>query len=473
MNRADTITISLVLTCHRDYLGYVKDSIASIVRQDHLTKKILVLDGVVTSELTDLNLHSWEIIEVKTANPNLNRNIALDSINSDFVVFFDADNVMSSDYIKNLLRLLNLNDKYITGLAYPNVQYCDENLSPTRLVVPALDGQDIIDPLYIDTSSCWNVNALKIVGGFDFTLNCLDDFDLCLRLSRLGWHIKASNLVVYMREHDLPRRSIVDKKTLNEDLWKIRTIGIVALFSGRLDVLDNWFEAMERLVLPANNHLYVLDNSGDDSFGLDLKHRLSQISNEALDGYTYIKHGIPANTGGAYHDAARHAHVANLYSLMYKNISQDLCLTFEEDVIPDDPNALRMLSDELPPGNDIGIVAAIYDSPEVPDHACASANLRFWGEAIPIESLINKITSVGFVGGGFTLYKRSLLKRPMIINYEIDPKGNPGTGEYMVGWDGNLCHHARQQGYRILINGKVKCKHNFRANHTFVDPSER
>ena len=460
-------SISIVVTCHSNYIPFLQECLDSIKNQYRISGKLLVLDGLRKKDISDVDLEDWEVLEVSTSNPNKNRNIALSYIKEDFVVFFDADNVMSTQYFANLHKAITANDKHETGLLFPSIQYCDKNMTPTRRVDPSFDFDEVMEPLYIDASSCWNVQALKAVGGFDENLNCLDDFDLCLRLCHLGWDARSSGDLVYMREHNLGRRSLVSADVFYGDLWKTRSVGIVSLFSGRIDILSSWFDYLEEVDLPPKNHIYVLDNSGDETFGSEIKYRFAKIKNPNFHGYTYIKYGKKADISGPYHKPSRHLHIALLYSKIFCYVKEELCLTFEEDVIPIDTGAIRKLSNSLTPCDEVGIVAAVYESPGYKDHACATKNMAYWGYGIPMDSITNKMIEVGFVGGGFTLYKTPLLKRPMIINYDIHPEGDPVNKEAMTGWDGNVCYYARQRGYKVLLDGSVRCDHIFRAGHIF------
>ena len=57
-------------------------------------EKILVCDNCDPPA----TLHGWKTIRVDAGNPNPARNAGLDATSGEWVVFFDADNLMHSDY---------------------------------------------------------------------------------------------------------------------------------------------------------------------------------------------------------------------------------------------------------------------------------------------------------------------------------------------------------------------------------------
>jgi hypothetical protein len=147
----------------------------------------------------------------------------------------------------------------------------------------------------------------------------------------------------------------------------------------------------------------------------------------------------------------RHQIVAELYEEAARSVLHDKVLFLEDDVIPS-PSAYRSLAtrfDSLP--EDAALLGACYESRARPRHWCASDTQ---GNYLTMDGTSGGLQEVGWVGGGFTLYRTDevLRARPFFAS------GKPG---WVKGWDLNLCERLRRQGNRLFVHTGLQAEHRF------------
>lgn len=139
--------------------------------------------------------------------PMIPRNRGLADVNTEYVVFFDADDLMSPGYLEHAIAILDENPSWVALISdYRN--FSDLGPSPQthfdtcRLlrefaggVMPKvpfeLPGDEarrlLIDENFVITGSMvCRTNVVKRIGGFDTSDLFGEDFDLCWRLSKQG-----------------------------------------------------------------------------------------------------------------------------------------------------------------------------------------------------------------------------------------------------------------------------------------------
>lgn len=452
---AETIRVAVVLVCHEAYLKFLPDAVRSIQRQAvHADEKVLVLDGCEAP--AHLNLEGWEVIKGSWANPNPARNAGMQFTKSPWLIFFDADNVMAADYIKVVKKSISsMKAARNIGFFYPDLQYCDEQLRPTRLLrVPEFDYWHARECTAFDTSSAWRRSALDMISGWDSSSRAWDDFRLVLRLSRLGWRGQPLGHAVFMREHKVGvRRSMVDVAVRKTESFNFYSLTILTLLAGRKNTFEDLVKSLMELEIPAETSLHLVDNSGSTSFNLKLKQAVTLLM-ERYATVTVSRIGKPYKfkKDEPYLTFKRHFHVANLYAKLFQEINTDRLLTLEDDMVPP-VDGLRKLSDELFVNSRIGAVAGTYRSGSHPDHACAAMDEERWYSVPRFEDVPKHPVFANFFGGGFTLYNMNAVRKSLPVLMHQD-------GSYIMGWDGYLCREMRRHGYRLVLHGGVRVQHN-------------
>jgi len=461
-----TDSIGVVVTCHERYLVLLRECLNSIDNQT-LTpcEKTLVLDSCEPPAwLASKNYSHWKILRGDWKHPAPGRNLGWRQSACDWLVFFDADNIMPPDYIEKYSKEIGEG----IGFIYSNILYVDEKLRVNRLKrFPDYDYWELRRENYIDTSSCWNREAIAQADGFPFT-NGLDDKAIALEITRLGWrglHSKGSPVI--MREHDLGRRSVVQahSKTIDAGTnWDIRTHGLLSLLAGRRGTIDYWLDWVNNANLPPKTNLHVIDNSSDPSFTKYVQDRLSnrfleidyQLVNEHFDNKLPPKQLFEQ----------RHKWIASLYSNLFNRATEDMLITFEDDMQPP-LDALIALNSGFYDGCTLGANGALYALPEQPEMACCSACFSNWLGQIPISAILERPTryKVGFIGGGLTMYAGWAIEKTNSRNIDVLINNT-----YKLGWDAWLSKQLIEGGYDITLDGRVFCEHHIhgipRKNNT-------
>lgn len=457
------IPVAVVVTCHDAYLQYLQECIVSIDSQSWAAReKILAFDGCKAPAWLDGR--GWEIIEGAWANPNAARNAGLSKVEGDWVVHFDADNVMPDGYLETMASCaagVGPN----TAVLYTDIQYCDEGLVPDRLrTMPEWSFWGAKPRTLADTSACWRRSAVLEAGGWDEALPCLDDYALQLRLFRAGWRGKHSHApAVIMRFHkeaEDPGRMTAAARAgkVAEARFQVHSLAVVCLLSGRTDFAE-WSKWLLAEDLPPTSALYLVDNSGDVEFAK----QVAEVTEAALAGkFTSVRvwrHGEPykAAEGEDYLVFGKHKHVADLYGMVFPCVREDWLLTVEDDVFPP-AGTVRKLADAFELTPNVGAVAAAYRSPRLPDKVCVSRDKHGWGDMIAWADLdgLPEMVSIGRCGGGCTLWGTWAVQRSLPIRATEGLKGG-----LLFGWDTCLCQGLLAQGHSILLRTDVRCEHRF------------
>jgi len=444
--------LSIVVICHPPYYQYLKSCIDSIDQQSlQPSQKILVLDNF-DKIPEDLNAKTWKIIIGQYGHPNKARNIGLGNSANEWVMFFDADNIMAQHYIKSFQEEIATADQN-TAFIYKNIILIKNNNEFKHPLVKKWDYWGIREGNFIDTSSVWRKSALEAVGGWDTNIQTEDDYNLVLRLSSQGWSGKYISSAPYSMHYSHNGRWAQNYDKMMDSLFNSYSFTIVSLLAGREWVYDEWFNGIMSLEKPENVNLLVMNDSHNKNF----ENMLKMLYN--IKGFKSISiFESPINQQALNTSIDKHKRVANLYNYILANVKTDFILTVEDDVIIP-PNALKDLFSLFRPKhshlNDLsyyGAVAGLYQSPGNPELAVVALNEEKWENMPKYMDMFNKIINVGFVGGGCTLWFNGILQKvlpmqPDIINGEL------------YGWDSDICSKIRKSGYSIALNGNVICNH--------------
>lgn len=445
--------IAVVVTVHKPYLRYLRECLDSIERQwerangpQGLVERVVALDGCTPPRWLRRRA-GWRLVAGQWAQSSLARNAGLWATRAPWIVWFDADNIMPPTYLAAMTTALEQAAPEV-GIVYPDLQWCDERMAPTRLRrMPEHDYWLLRRSNYVDTSAAWRREAVEEAGGWP-VVPVLDDHALALRVTAAGW--EAQHLhgpAVLWRRHegqrsetrwDNPRKGLAA-------LWETRTLAVVTLLAGRRPVLDQWLNWLNAADLPPQTTVYAVDNSGDPQFGADVCAALEGVPARAR----YMVDS--ARLEGAVTGLTRHQHISALYNRVLADACEDLVLTLEDDVLPP-PDAVRILHEHYDLDSAVGAAAATYASPTDPRVACAARDVHLWRHSPPLGE-VGEPEEVGFVGAGCTLYANCALRRVLPRTATII-KGS------ILGWDALVSAAIRAEGFRVLLDGRVRCEHH-------------
>ncbi len=455
---------AVVVTCHEPYLKWLPEALASIDRQrTTASDRIVVFDGCAAPALPG----SWRAVTGEWHHPSKARNAGLATTTSQWIVFWDADNIMMEGYLNAMSDAIARCEPDV-AILYPDMCVTDEHLRPrTYWRARDWDYWEMRAQNYVDTASVWRRDALEMAGGWCETIFGFEDHALALCITELGW--KASHCpeaVIIKREHEEMRywEHHGSDQVLN-DLWKMRSLGIVTLLAGREETFDNWRDFLLEADLPPRTSLYAVDNSGNPSFASRLFQTCRRIADER--GFLHLDMARddgrynPAE-GRPYLDRGRHLHVARLYASALPRVREDLILTLEDDMSPP-LDAVRRLVDVIGfrPWGNVGVAAAAYSLPLDQSKVCAGYGRDGWDPSVTWGDLDDSAIDVGCVGGGCAVWANWAVRRfPIHLRWEDE-----------LGWDAVLSRELLRRGYSVRLHGGVRCAHNLNKRPELVSSS--
>lgn len=425
---------SVVMVTHPGYADRMRDVMASIESQSLPLQKILSTDGMYLPPK-----EGWTIVTGEaTGNPNIVRNAGLCYVNNDWVIVWDGDNIMPPDYAaKCANQVLNSNHK--TGFIYPHIRWVNDNgVENGFKEAPEWDYWLLRENAFVDTSSLWRTDALRDAGGFSPAQVKFDDYELALRMSRRGWEGLRSGVAVDITQHD-NRRSRTNDPI--EALWTAYDFTVLIMLSSWRS--NNALARLYEYDLPPNAKVLIAAMP-------DMTHVASTICDRLGSAASWFVAGKPW-VGIDSQDISRHQHVCSLYNNVLPRINTDMVMIIEDDNIGP-ANGIRMLMENMKTGNGVAGTAGCYRSKANPDRVCASFNSSRW-ESVPYDDLERRPYNYGMLGGGFTLYRNSALKKALPCRCTI----NDGR---LLGWDANLGKTMRRLGYSLVLDARVEVGHD-------------
>jgi glycosyltransferase involved in cell wall biosynthesis len=134
------------------------------------------------------------------------RNLIVDNADGEYVVFVDCDEILTSDYLKTQIDLLEKNPE--VGITSGIFKTVNGNLILNLEITPYIVNQKNYlkpknfvwksDKLIGTGGTTFRIKALKQVNGFDETIKGSgEDTDLVLRIKKAGWLIRPNMAELY------------------------------------------------------------------------------------------------------------------------------------------------------------------------------------------------------------------------------------------------------------------------------------
>lgn len=106
-------TISIIVPAY-NVEKFIDEAISSILNQEFLPDEVIVVNDGSTDKTRDIlrnyeHLACLKIVDTKNNGLGAARNIGLSKATSDYAYFFDSDDVLRSDFISSIKKILSLN----------------------------------------------------------------------------------------------------------------------------------------------------------------------------------------------------------------------------------------------------------------------------------------------------------------------------------------------------------------------------
>lgn len=438
---------SVVVTTHPAYIEFLERTLSAIESQSKpFGQKILVLDGFAEPPFAN-ERPGWTVVNSQAKNPNAARNLGLSHVVNEWVIFWDGDNTMPTDYHAQM-SASRISASRKTAFIYPSIDYVDAAGSHVKsLEVPEYDYWLLRERTFVDTSSMWDVAAVRSVGGWIESQPKYDDYALALLLTRRGWRGMKSAARTSITRHSQRRSSLVTNNAAA--LWNARTLALATVWgpenAASAEVL-NWYLKAEK---SPHTRVYWLDNSGSPEFRNKLE--LCSASHLGVESVTIIDGGKPFDmTGKTHRVLGRHEHVANLYNILLPQIAEDIvCLIEDDNIGPLD--GIKKICEPIFANTAVAGVSGLYRSRSNPNRAAASMDSRAWKSPL-IADVKPDLVRAGMLGGGFTAYANWALRRCLPCHCTV-VEGS------LLGWDANIGIEMARNNCELFIHGGVRVDH--------------
>lgn len=195
---------------------YLAAALESVLIISDLTLQIIVVDDGSTDDTAEIGRKfalahkNVKLIQQKNQGVSAARNVGLAQVRAPYTCFLDSDDCLQEGGLEELHNLLEYAEDAVAACG--SVVYFDENFN--RLSAPAdpeaaaavssLTLPQILSQNFIDTPGAilFRTGALQKAGGFDLKLKMAEDWELYVRVARLGPILSSTRPMISYRLHN-------------------------------------------------------------------------------------------------------------------------------------------------------------------------------------------------------------------------------------------------------------------------------
>ncbi len=219
--------------CVRNGEKTLPNAITSIINQDFQLNQLQVIfvdDGSTDSTPKIIKKYlpifgnQSKFFKIKWHGLGYSRNLIVNNAQGEYVLFVDADQILTRNYLKEQIRTLEKHPK--VGVTAGIFKTVPGNLILNLEVIPYIVNQKNYlkprsfiwktDKLIGTGGTAFRVKALRQVNGFDERIQgSAEDTDLALRIKRAGWQIRPNMAELYELHGGLSK----PKQLLKKYFW--------------------------------------------------------------------------------------------------------------------------------------------------------------------------------------------------------------------------------------------------------------
>lgn len=364
-------TILVVVTVHDAYEKYLRACLRTLDEQTLRPTQIkVVANGMpgLMPKIVKAFSHgdrppiSYETMS--TTNVCVKRNAAAADWRGDYLLFVDADNLLTPDYLKIMVAALEKNPA--VAVAYPDVHVFEDGTENVikRSQKRSWCWERQLVSNEVESCSLIRTRDFHRVGGFDPNIHGFMDWDMWCRMLRpdSGCIAVRTDAVLLYRKHG---ENMSDASHKNHWGHKLRVAhsrkAVFVPFSGRPYCLEPAFRFLRTIDYPTSQlALYLYDNSSPASpsserirefaaeamasWGKVVYHRDTVQLRDVMAGETEGNDDLLATDLGtrAHMGKAMSVRTAAIFNWMRDHVAEEMVLTVEDDNEPE-PDALRKL----------------------------------------------------------------------------------------------------------------------------------
>lgn len=364
------LSIAVVITSH-NYGRYLPECIESVLNQTCKASEIIVVDDASTDDTREAaeryEARGVRYGRVDFRNVHKARRAGIDATKADVVLFVDADDILSPDYLE--CGLAEFTDHKV-GVVYADHQHF--GVSNRRTDFPEYSFERLMrGPNFVSTCSMVRREALNLTDAWDIEFDDTHtpaDYWLFQRVAMDGWDFRKQKSVLKYRRHRESMslsRDRADRRMvyyLNNGLH-LQTVTLFVPLSGRKWMWERFSSYLERQTWPHDQiKLILLDTSGDAEFNALVKEWVAGCD------YPDVRHIQKSFCRPGLSDLDRRdpqfKHEVNramcrIYNELRRMVETNYCWILEDDIIPP-VNVLKRLL--ICFNYDVGAVTAPYQS---------------------------------------------------------------------------------------------------------------
>lgn len=448
--------VTVVIPCHNQR-EYLPDALRSLRESSLKPKRIIILDDSNEQPLTQEEVEEAELLRVEYRDAHRTRAHGLQQVETQYVLFLDADNMVKRDYLKDAIQRMN-SDRGI-AFVYP-VLYA---FGDGRGIWHGLDkapsevsGRDLTCRNWCDSGSVYRTEVLRQVNchSLEMTPGCVAaDWRVAREILKAGhWRGVRSEIGLSYRVHERQMSHnpcpnfMVDADLLNE------VVTIVIAFSGRWAVwgkIRNW---LLRQTYPIKKCRLLIFNSSHkavsvEELGLKAWRGVGIQIEEVNTGYP----GLADEDRRTNVVARKQVEIAvtKIYNQLPSLIPHEYAFILEDDVEPTRFDVIERLMGSM--NSDVAAVTGIYQHRY--NSSSTSIALGFDPNNLePMEGPERQL--VGGSGFGCLLLRLAVLARhPLAADHP-----------HRVHYDVNFSYEVNKAGWKWVLDRGVFCKHHFGGN---------
>lgn len=463
--------ISIIITA-RNYGRYLEETVTSCYHQNVIPYEVIYSDDFSTDNSLEVAYQlskMYKTFKVVKQDKHLGvvgaRNAGFEASSGDVLLFMDGDDILPPDYIEKHLEVFDETTPFVYGAAH-GFGYRDVFWNAY-----AWKKLFIWDWNYVNTSCLmWRDTFIKAGKWRDTNFNTMWDFDLALRMSKLG-RPKVSTAVLEYRQHDTSWSYNTEKKNYFDIYGCVKDIrdsnilvSIGLVYGGRINIMNKWMENLieDISILKNKPELIIVNNSVEK---LDLKkyekyfNRIKIINNNKyLSVITYNNEIERRNKVCEL--------LSNCYNILLEHCKGEVIHFREDDILSNKDDFKRLYEavvkcDRIKKNN--CIVAGTYLNRHNPDYF-VGGNYNFENPKSTRDFRSMKkssIVSVDFTGTGYIMFWKDLA--PDLYEPYID-----GIQAHDWAW----CLKHIKNGGSILMMSDVNPRH-YNTETDFIVPTDK
>ncbi len=380
------------------------------------------------------------------------RNAAVAESTGDLLLHIDGDDSIPPEYLAEQLKALNSSSAAAFAYGISGVGH----LHSGSLFLP-WDIKRLWTRNFINTSSLVRRSAFLAAGGWRDGASTLWDWDLWLRMSRIGPGV-PSNAILHYRRHDRSW-SQLERQLSSDDIGRlfgrirraVAKVSVCAIVSGRLpELTDTWVDALATSIRASTSavhppELIILDNSRCD---------MASKIRQALERYPDLFRSvmiIPYDVRFSWTCEVERQHavsrfLATAYNRLLSMADGEIVWFVEDDIVVPTcayETLLRDLTDgEVPPAAVSGLYRARHRD-QLVAHRVEN------GVPVLVQDSHTAPLDIDLAGTGCLMAFRPFITHPFTSHW----RGRAPAHDWA--W----CDAIRHDEHRIILDPRVRCRH--------------